>query len=172
MQEKQELNQGASDIIASPLVTLGALYWASENRPEFTGFENGRDLLVMAFGGGSSEWFINQIKNVMPSELGLGDEAIQGIAGALLVRYGDRLHEQVQNIGRGVIMDLGIRVIKESEWNLQNLVGGVLGQPCNESAKVNVEQDNAPEPPGGYNKEGSPMTMAEYIKREYNVALS
>jgi hypothetical protein len=142
--------------LGSPIVTLAALYWAAENRPDWVGYNSGKELLIAAFGGGSSEFLVSKFKEIVGGIAGtLGDEAIQGIVGALMVKYGGNIHPAVSTMGRGVIFDLAMRSFRDAGFTLEKFIGGIkLGQPCNQNIEIKQEQ---------------PMTMEEYVLAKYGV---
>jgi hypothetical protein len=126
--------------LSSPILTLVALYWVANNRPEWTGMD-GKTMIATGFGIASADYIRDKIKEFAPEfAKTLGDEALQAIAGALIYRYGARIHPLVQDIGRGVLLDVVARAMKEAGFTLERFFGGLLKQGCS-SCGDSMSQD-------------------------------
>lgn len=68
------------------------------------------DFLAKSAGVGLSDTVVEIIKGQGWAGT-IGDEVVQGIVGLLAVKYGDRLHDQVPNFGKGILYNLVGRVV-------------------------------------------------------------
>jgi len=156
-----ELKQGIN--ISDPLVILGALYYISEKRPEWTGMD-GKTLLATSFGIASADFVREKAKEFLGGVGGgLSDEIAQGIAGALMVRFGkDKLGGAVEYIGRGVLLDLAAKCMKDMGLTLENLIGGVISKVTESD---NVYQGNQ----GNFANVPVIRTLEDYVMAKYGV---
>jgi len=148
--------------IGSPLLTLIALYWVAENRPEWTGID-GKTMLSTAFGIASADYIRDKVKELAPDFAAtLGDEALQAIIGALIVKFGrGKLDGLAENFGRGVLLDVAARAMKEMGLTLESFLGGVFG-----GGKVKQEVEIKQE----VNQHLiQPQTLEEYVLAKYGV---
>jgi len=74
--------------------------------------EKPMDLAATAAGVGLSGTIMGWVRHYAPLE-GTSDEIVQALTGLGLINYGDRLHAQVPNVGRGVLLQLLGRIAAE-----------------------------------------------------------
>jgi len=74
--------------------------------------EKPMDLAATAAGVGLSGAIMGWVRHYAPLE-GTSDEVVQTITGLALINYGDQLHAQVPNVGRGVLLQLLGRIASE-----------------------------------------------------------
>jgi len=76
------------------------------------------DFGVTAAGVGMAAVTISKVRKYVPSE-SASDEILQAVVGIGLVRYGPKLHRQLQNFGKGILLQLAGRKIYE--WSAPQL---------------------------------------------------
>jgi len=84
------------------------------------------DFVAKGSGVGAAGTVLEYVKKYTPLT-GVSDEIMQGLAGLGLVNYGDRVHTQVPNIGRGVLYELFGRAVYKERIAPMIPVIGVVG---------------------------------------------
>jgi len=70
------------------------------------------DFAATAAGVGLSGTILGWVRHYTPLT-GVSDEIVQALTGLALINYGDSIHSQVPNIGRGVLLELLGRIAAE-----------------------------------------------------------
>ena len=97
------------------------------------------DFGAKAFGLASSDFLVEFIK-AQGWAGGAGDEIIQAVAGGLMAKYGDKLHDQVPNVGRGVLLGLAGRLVRENVT--EPLFGKEIAKTYYQKYRENLTAEN------------------------------
>lgn len=108
------------------------------------------DFVAKGSGVGAAETVLAYAKKYAPLT-GVSDEIIQGLAGLGIVNYGDRVHPQVPNIGRGVLYALFGRAVYKERIAPMIPVIGVVGSA------------------GSTNPGSNPGTIEDYVAQKYGL---
>ena len=117
----------------SPLVTLGALYFAGNRGVRgsgplsgISGGESGKGLIAGGFGGASAEWAGDQVTGLAGDSLPVSDVLGQAIAGAALSKFGGMI-PQNKAMARGIHYNAATQAMQEIGLSAGDLIGDVTG---------------------------------------------
>lgn len=111
--------------LSSPLVVLGALWYAGENRREFTGGMDGIDILAGGFGASSAQWAGEQLQNAVGGDT-LTPLLSQALVGAGVSNYGGMI-PQNQAIARGIHLNVAQQAFSDAGFAAGDLLGDIGG---------------------------------------------
>jgi len=111
--------------LSSPLLVLGGLYYAGENKRKFTGGMDGLDILAGGFGGASAQWAGGQVQDLVGMDM-LTDELSQALVGAALSEYGDQVPYN-RAMARGIHLNVAQQTISDAGFAAGDLFGDILG---------------------------------------------
>lgn len=111
------------DSLSSPLVVLGGLWWAGENKRNFTGGANGMDLLAGGFGASSAQWGGEQLRGIVGGDT-LTENLSQALFGVLVSNFGDPI-PQNDAIARGIHYNVAQQAFSEAGLAAGDLIGDV-----------------------------------------------
>jgi len=137
--------------LGDPLIVLGGLWWAGNNKRKFTGGMDGVDILAGGFGASSAQWAGEQVMNLTGGDT-LTPLLSQALAGAAVSEFGDPIPEN-EAMARGIHLNVAQQAFSDAGFSAGQLIGdlglgGIVGgngdNGGDQTQAQNVSDDRVP----------------------------